>query len=159
MKRLFAWAVGAALCVGAGTASAAPIEQGVLGGFSIDSFRTAGSGSLAGFDIIRFVAINNGKGETLGSTKLQSINITMSVPNNNLKLDFRDLDGDGAADANILGSGINPNAPIGSYIRVGALPTFNAVNVLPQGGNSDPDGAVLRASSRRSTRRSRRGRV
>ncbi len=137
MKKSLALAA-AALCFGAGVVEAAPRIS--FGGFSVESVRTAGTGALAGFDVIRFIGINNATGETAGSTKLQSINITLSTPDANLKLDFRDLDGDGENDANLLGSGINPNNPIGSYVRNGIVAGYNAVTVQPTGGNSDPNG-------------------
>jgi len=140
--------------LGAGAAVAAPIEQGLLGGFSIDSTRTAGAGALAGFDIVKFIAINNGKGETLTSTKLQSVNITMTnLGAGNLKLDFRDLDGDGEPDGNIVGSGLAFATGNATFIRVGNnAATFNAVNVVPAAGSDilptgNPDGVPDRQPS------------
>jgi hypothetical protein len=96
---------------------------------------------LAGFEIHRFVAINNSVAEMAGTTRLRSIDATLSVTGAGyLKLDFRDLDFDGVPDANILGVGVHPAMPSGSYIRVGGAAVFVADSVLPAGGNSDSDG-------------------
>lgn len=124
-------AVGAAVLLGAGVANA---------DFIVTSTRTAGTGALQGFDVVKFFGQNDGTGGTAGSTKLQSVSLTMSVDTGNLKLDFRDLDGDAVNDANILGSGVAAGSPTGTYIRPGGIATFNAVLVEPGGGSSDPDG-------------------
>jgi hypothetical protein len=121
-------AVIVALMLGAGSARAALVSYG---GFSIDSTRTQGTGALAGWDVVRFIAINNGINETAGTTRLQAITVTESVATGNLKLDFRDLDGDGIPDPNLLGSGLNANSPTGSYIRIGPAASFNAVYTVP----------------------------
>jgi len=50
-----------------------------------------------------------------------------------------DLDGDGAPDANPIGSGINAGSTAGSFIRIGGAATFLSVYVAPSPATTDSD--------------------
>jgi len=127
----------------AGSAQAAQ----VFGGFQVDHTKTAGTGTLAGFDIYQFFALNLGTGPQTGTTRLVAIEMAgfanVNDPNTNIKFDFRDLDSDGVNDANVLGSGINltQTDTTGSFVRVGAFtPNPGDAGFDPVGRlSADPD--------------------
>jgi len=50
-----------------------------------------------------------------------------------------DLDGDGAPDANPIGSGINAGSTAGSFIRIGGAATFLSVFIAPSPATTDSD--------------------
>ena len=116
----------AAAAIGlAGVASAAPV---MFQGFAIDSRVLQGTGALAGKDIIQFFARNTGTGAQTGTSRLLSAELDVNASNNaadpaTLTFDFRDLDFDGANDANIFGQGLSLTSTTvqGSYVRIGAI--------------------------------------
>jgi hypothetical protein len=109
-------------------------------GFVISTARYDVPSSLA--QVVVFMARNDGLGDQAGTTKIQSIDITLSTTGKPFAFDFRDVDGDGAADANVKGVGFNfplssaDPMPTGSFIRIGSSAAF----FIPQSGTDNGAG-------------------
>lgn len=81
-------------------------------------------------DVVVFHALNDGQGTQASTTKIQSLDITLSSAGRSLLFNFQDVDGDGATDANAKGVGMNfplsitSTMPTGSFIRIGSASAF-----------------------------------
>src|SRR5688572_11152298 len=75
-------------------------------GFTFNYTVTPGSGDLAGKNVFNLYAKNDQKGEQYGSRSLLVAEITFQSLGSEptpFVFDFRDVDGDGLADANVFG--------------------------------------------------------
>jgi hypothetical protein len=124
-------AAAAALTIGASVANA---------DFQVTSTRTPGSGAMAGFDIIKMFALNDGNNGT--GTQLQSVDVQITLDQAEpLKFRLIDSDGDGVDDVDLFLTvpGFSTANPQGTYVRIGAPTSWNVASA-PSGLSSDPDG-------------------
>lgn len=110
MKRKM-WMVGVLACALSSASARA--------GFQFNYTVTAGTGALDGKNIFAFYAKNDQIGEQLNTHYLLAISATMQSLGGPFTFDFRDVDHDGIADANILGDGIAQNNITGTFVRIG----------------------------------------
>jgi len=109
-------------------------------GFIVNG-NTSPAFSGGGFDAYVLTAFNNGAAGS--GTSLSSMDVTVTSAAN-MRVNFRDTDGDTVADANPLGTGMSfTNSTqyiLGTFGRVGALASFNSVAVDPSPTTTDSDG-------------------
>jgi hypothetical protein len=101
-------------------------------GFQINYTVTPGSGDLAGKNLFEFYARNDQTGEQAGSKSLLAMEITFqSQPAGRpFTFDFRDIDGDGQADANVFGKDFDQSNAAATFMRFGTYPDW--ISVLPR---------------------------
>lgn len=99
------------LCLAPMTASA---------NFVISHTAEAGAGSLTGYHIYRFYALNTQTGLNPTSKELAGIDITMKALGGSHKYDIQDLNSDGLNDVNLYGVGMTGANALGSFMRVGS---------------------------------------
>jgi hypothetical protein len=107
-------------------------------GFQFTYTVTEGTGPLAGKNVFRFYTRNDQTGEQAGTTSLLAMEVTFESLGGPLGFDFRDIDGDGAADANVPGFGIHDANPTATYLRIGNPADMQTV--LPRDHLSDTNG-------------------
>jgi hypothetical protein len=131
-----AWllAAGAAVLGLGGTAQA---------GFVFNYTVTPGSGELAGKNVFNFYAKNDQKGEQYGSKSLLVMEVHFKTTGAPFTFDFRDVDGDGQADANVFGKDFDESNGQSTFMRIGSYAEW--LSVLPrantystQAGAADP---------------------
>lgn len=94
-------------------------------GFSLNYTVSPGTGSLAGKNVFSFYARNDQTGPQAGSHTLLAMEIHFKTTNGQpFTFDFRDVDGDSKADANIAGSGFGETNPNATFLRFGTYPDW-----------------------------------
>ena len=99
-----------------------PLRLECRGGrFHTQLHRGPGSGSLAGKNVFSFYAKNDQTGPQAGSHTLLAMEIHFTTTDGKpFTFDFRDIDGDAKADANIAGSGYDQTNPAATFMRFGS---------------------------------------
>ena len=108
---------------------AAPAWAGFVFNYTV----MPGTGALAGKNIFKFYALNDQTGEQLGSKSLLASDIHFQTVGQPLTFDFRDVDNDGRADANVSGLGMDENSVTGTFSRYGTSADWQEVYVRPIG--------------------------
>jgi hypothetical protein len=98
-------------------------------GFTINYTVTPGVDALAGNNVFRFYAKNDGTGEQLNTKSLLAMEITFQTPGQAFKFDFRDTDGDALPDANVFGKDFSETIAPATFMRFGQYPDW--ISVLP----------------------------
>ena len=100
------------------------------------------TGTVSGPDTIYNVSALNTGGTT--GTKLDEIDSTITTPGTTsstaLVIQLADLDGDGANDANVTGSGLNTTTSPFTFERIGSYASFSAAFISPSPTTTDPGG-------------------
>jgi hypothetical protein len=115
--------------------------------FIIDHTRVAiTSGQFSGDDMVTFTVTNNGLGNTVGTSKLLAVDVTMGSTDANPKFFIRTYDNDGSGindDADLAG---NAGTPLGSFVRAGTTAQFTIVSSNPP-LNSPDDQVTTKANA------------
>lgn len=99
-------------------------------GFALNYTVTPGTGSLAGKNVFSFYAKNDQSGSQAGSHTLLAMEIHFKTTDGKpFTFNFRDIDGDAKADANITGSGYDETNVGATFMRFGSYPDW--ITALP----------------------------
>ena len=109
--------------------SALLVAPAAHAGFTINYTVTPGVDALAGNNVFRFYAKNDGTGEQLNTKSLLAMEITFATPGQPFTFDFRDTDGDTLPDANIFGKDFSEMIAPATFMRFGQYPDW--ISVVP----------------------------
>ena len=108
-------------------ASMFALAGGAEAGFAFNYTVTPGTGDLAGKNVFNFYAKNDQKGEQYGSKSLLVMETHFKTQGAPFAFDFRDVDGDLQADANVFGKDFDESNGRSTFMRIGSYPDWISV--------------------------------
>jgi hypothetical protein len=112
------------------------LSRATEAGFVFNYTVTPGVGALAGKNVFKFYARNDGTGEQLGTKALLASDIHFRTVGQPLYFDFRDVDNDERDDANVAGLGMDENTVTGTFMRYGTYNEWQPGFISPSGNRS-----------------------